>query len=419
VQRLDLIEVLDMARPPHAREVQMAFWRQVAAGASTENAALAVGVSRPVGYRWFAGSGGVMPARKVRESVSASPAPQGRRLCLADREEIAHLLRLDTPVEQIGEVIGFHTSTVSREIGRNSSGGVYRASTAQRLADQRARAGRQKVAKLASGSRLREEVVRRLEHNESPEQIANRLRLDFPDDPEMRVSHETIYTSIYVQARGALRRDLAGHLRTGRAMRKPRAQAAQRATKVGGSPLRNVVSISERPPCVEDRAVPGHWEGDLIVGAQQASAIGTLVERATGFLGLLHLPGDHTALTVQTAICDYMATLPEILRQTLTWDRGTEMANHIQIAEATGLDIYFADPHSPWQRGSNENTNGLLRQYFPKGTDLSLWGPGYLQQVALEMNNRPRKRLGWRTPAEALDQLLCHQPKPPGVALTG
>lgn len=360
-----------------------------------------------------------MPARGVRESPPSSPRPQGRRLGPADREEIAHLLRVRTSHEQIAKTIGFATSTVSREIGRNTSGGVYRATTAQKLADQRARAGRQKVAKLVPGTRLHAEVVRRLEHNQSPEQIANRLRLDFPDDPEMRVSHETIYTSIYVQGRGALRKDLAGHLRTGRAMRKPRAQARERNQKWGGSPLRNVVSISERPPEVEDRAVPGHWEGDLITGAGNLSAIGTLVERATGFLALLYLPGDHTALTVQTAMCDYMATLPEVLRQTLTWDRGVEMANHVKIAEATGLDIYFADPHSPWQRGSNENTNGLLRQYFPKSTDLSMWGPGYLKQVALEMNNRPRKRLGWRTPAEALDQLLSEHHNPPGVALTG
>ena len=267
-------------------------------------------------------------------------------------------------------------------------------------------------------TRLRVEVERRLQHNESPEQIANRLRLDFPEDPEMRVSHETIYTSIYVQGRGALRKDLAGHLRTGRAMRRPRAQRQAHVDRGGTHPLRNVVSISERPPEVEDRAVPGHWEGDLIVGAHQASAIGTLVERATGFLALLHLPSDRTALTLQTSICDYMATLPDTLRQTLTWDRGTEMTNHVQIAAATGLDIYFADPHSPWQRGSNENTNGLLRQYFPKGTDLSLWGPGYLNEVAREMNNRPRKRLNWATPAEALDQLLCNPDNPPGVALT-
>ncbi|MBF4764863.1 IS30 family transposase [Nocardioides islandensis] len=352
----------------------------------------------------------------VRDSPAPLSSSRGRRLSAGDREEISHLTRCGQGVRQIAAAIGFDKSTVSRELRRNRSRGRYRGATAQRLAEARSRESRARQTKFAASPRLRAEVERRLEHNESPEQIAHRLPLDFPDDPEMRVSHETIYTSVYVQGRGALRKDLAGHLRTGRAMRKPRARA--RAATSGG-PLRNVISISERPPCVEDRAVPGHWEGDLIMGAANASAIGTLVERATGFLGLLHLPGDHTALTMQGAICEYMATLPATLRQTLTWDRGSEMANHIQIAGATGLDIYFADPASPWQRGSNENTNGLLRQYFPKGTDLSLWGPGYLDQVALEMNNRPRKRLGWRTPAEALDQLLCGHDKPPGVALTG
>jgi IS30 family transposase len=342
----------------------------------------------------------------------------GRRLSAADREDIAHLNRSGHSLNAIAEEIGFHKSTISRELRRNSSGSRYRATTAQQMADERARQGRAKQVKLAVNTRLRAEVERRLEHNESPEQIANRLPLDFPDDPEMRVSHETIYTSIYVQGRGALRKDLAGHLRTGRAMRKPRAQARDRAARTGGGALRNVISISERPPEVEDRAVPGHWEGDLIMGAGNTTAIGTLVERATRYLILLHLPGDHTALTVQEAMCREMARLPEVLRQTLTWDRGSEMANHAQIADATGLDIYFADPASPWQRGSNENTNGLLRQYFPKGTDLSFWGPGYLEQVALEMNNRPRKTLEWRTPAEALDALLSSH-HPPGVALTG
>jgi IS30 family transposase len=412
-----LIEVLQMARPPHSRELEKAFWRHVAAGLSTEKAAWAVGVSRMKGFRWFAASGGVMPPRSARE-----PAPtvgHGRRLGAADREEIAHLNRLGTSVTEIAAAIGFHKATVSRELRRNTSGGRYRATTAQTLAENRVREAQARPGKLVLNGRLRAEVEDRLKKKQSPEQIAHRLPLDFPDDPEMRVSHETIYTSIYVQGRGALRRDLAGHLRTGRAMRKPRAQARDRASRTSGGTLRNVVSISERPPCVEDRAVPGHWEGDLIMGAGNASAIGTLVERATGFLGLLHLPGDHTALTMQTSICAYMAALPETLRHTLTWDRGSEMTNHVQIAEATGLDIYFADPASPWQRGSNENTNGLLRQYFPKGTDLSLRGPGYLEQVALEMNNRPRKRLGWRTPAEALDQLLCEHDNPPGVALTG
>ena len=409
-----------MARPPHPRRAQKAFWRQIAAGASVENAAVTVGVSRPVGYRWFAASGGVMLPKAVREPGNPSRDVHGRRLTPEHREEIAHLKRLKKTNAEIAEAIGFHPSTVSRELRRNATGdrGRYRATTAQAESDRRARHAQAKPAKLAVNSRLRAEVERRLELKQSPEQISNRLRVDFPDDPEMRVSHETIYTSIYVQGRGALRKDLAGHLRTGRAVRKPRAQARERATKFGGSPLRNVISISERPPCVEDRAVPGHWEGDLIMGALNQSAIGTLVERATGFVGLLHLPGDHTALTLQNSMCDYMATLPQTLRQTLTWDRGVEMTNHAQIAEATGLDIYFADPAAPWQRGSNENTNGLLRQYFPKGTDLSLWGPGYLEQVAIELNSRPRKRLDWATPAEALDQLLSEHDKPPGVALT-
>jgi len=407
-----------MARPPCPRERQMAFWREVAAGLSTENAAAAVGVSRTLGYRWFAASGGVMPTRQAREVRSVTSRSRGRRLTVSDREDIAHLHRLKMSISQIADVVGFHKATISRELRRNTSGSQYRASTAQQLADERARAGRAQQVKLAVNTRLRAEVERRLGNNDSPEQIANRLPLDFPDDPEMRVSHETIYTSIYVQGRGALRKDLAGHLRTGRAMRRPQAQ--RRAAKTtGGSPLRNVVSISERPPEVEDRAVPGHWEGDLIMGAANASAIGTLVERATGFLVLLHLPNDHAAVTIQTAICEQMAQLPDTLRHTLTWDRGSEMTNHAQIAEATGLDIYFADPASPWQRGSNENTNGLLRQYFPKGTDLSLWGPGFLEQVAREMNNRPRKRLNWHTPAEALDQLLSKHDNPPGVALTG
>jgi transposase, IS30 family len=408
-----------MARPPWPRETHLAFWRYVAAGLSTENAGAAVGVSRPVAYRWFAASGGVMPVRAVREPArSWSRAVHGRRLTQADREEIAHWHRLRKTVSEIAEAIGFHKSTVSRELARNTTGGRYRATTAQTEADKRTREARAKPAKLAVNSRLRVEVERRLKLKESPEQIAHRLRLDFPDDPEMRVSHETIYTSLYVQGRGALRKDLAGHLRTGRAMRKPRAQGQARKA-AGGSPLRNVISISQRPPEVEDRAVPGHWEGDLIMGAGNSSAIGTLVERASRYLILLHLPGDHTALTVQNAMCEQMARLPEQLRQTLTWDRGSEMTNHTQIAEATGLDIYFADPGSPWQRGTNENTNGLLRQYFPKGTDLAFWGPGFLDQVAREMNNRPRKTLGWATPAEALDQLLSQHDQPPGVALTG
>ena len=289
---------------------------------------------------------------------------------------------------------------------------MYRASTAQ--ADADAKAQRPKDAKLATNLRLRREVQDRLKKNHSPEQIAQRLREDFPDDPEMWVSHETIYQALYVQGRGALKRELVKHLRTGRAMRHPRRNPQERRGRIP-----NMVNISERPKEVEDRAVPGDWEGDLILGSTESgSAIGTLVERATGFTMLLHLAGDHTADTVAAAMIEKMSQLPEHLRRSLTWDQGSEMAAHVRIAEETGLSIYFCDPHSPWQRGTNENTNGLLRQYFPKGTNLSQWGPGYLDKVAAELNARPRKRLNWRTPAEALDKLLSEQSDPPGVATT-
>ena len=288
----------------------------------------------------------------------------------------------------------------------------YRASWAQSRAEARAR--RPKRAKLAANAALRLRVQTRLDAKDSPEQIANRLKLDFVNDPEMWVSHETIYQSLYVQGRGALRRELTTCLRTGRALRRPRRRAEERRGRIP-----NMVSISERPPEVEDRAVPGHWEGDLILGADGASAIGTLVERTTRFVLLLHLPARHGAVEVEQAMGEAMSRLPATLRKTLTWDQGSEMTNHAKIAAATGLSIYFCDPHSPWQRGSNENTNGLLRQYFPKGSDLSIYPADYLDYVAMQMNSRPRKTLSWRTPAEALDALLSQPSNPPGVALTG
>jgi IS30 family transposase len=246
----------------------------------------------------------------------------------------------------------------------------------------------------------------------SPEQIAGRLRVDFPDDLEMRVSPETIYQSLYVQSRGGLNRELTRFLRTGRSVRKPHRRSDERRGRIPG-----MVSISERPPEVEDRAVPGHWEGDLIMGSTASnSAVGTLVERASGFVLLLHLPDGHGALAVQDALVAKMTALPEQLRLSLTWDQGNEMANHAAIAQATDLDIYFADPHSPWQRGTSENTNGLLRQYLPKGTDLSFYGPGMLDNIAAELNARPRKRHGFRTPAEVLAQLLSEAAPDTGVA---
>lgn len=399
-------------RPRIAAAVEYRFWGAVREGLSVPEASAVVGVSRWSGWRWFRDRGGVMP--------SVLAGQPGSRLSFAEREEIAVLRAQGQGVRQIARALGRDPGTISRELRRvkheRGPGDYhrlgYRASTAQADADQRAK--RPKQARLATELRLRRQVQARLKDNHSPEQIANRLRVDFPEEPEMWVSHETIYQALYVQGRGALKRELVKHLRTGRALRKPRRTSQQRR---GG--IRDMVNIAERPKEVEDRAVPGDWEGDLILGSTASgSAIGTLVERATGFTMLLHLRGDHSAETVAAAMVAKMQELPEQLRRTLTWDQGSEMANHVQIADATGLDIYFCDPHSPWQRGTNENTNGLLRQYFPKGSDLSRWGPGYLDNIATELNNRPRKRLNWRTPAEALEKLLSEQSDPPGVATT-
>jgi len=241
----------------------------------------------------------------------------------------------------------------------------------------------------------------------SPEQIAQRVKIDFPDDEEMRISHEAIYQALYVQGRGALRRELTVCLRTGRALRKPRARVDHRRTRI-----KNMVMISERPAQVDDRAVPGHWEGDLIVGKNSVSAIGTLVERTTRFTMLLHLPDNHRAEAVRDAIAATILTLPAQLRRSLTWDQGFELLEHVQLKMDTDLAINFCDPHSPWQRGSNENTNGLLRQYFPKGTDLSVHGPSDLVHVATALNGRPRKTLDWKTPAEAFAALLGQSSTP-------
>jgi transposase, IS30 family len=404
----------------YLRVTRLRFWGWIRAGGSVVDAAACAGVSVGVGQLWFRERGGVMPS-------ALRPAAGYRRLSLAEREQIHAGMERNESIRAIARRLGRHPSTIKREIDKNlrhqrygSPGSRGRKRTrpwnysphlAQVRADRKA-AGRARPQKLAGNDRLRAEVQTRLEEEHSPEQIAARLRVDFSNDPEMRVSHETIYRALYVQGRGALRRDLHQRLRTGRAVRKPRRQTGQR-----GSKIPNMTMIADRPPEADDRAVPGHWEGDLIVGKQSKSAIGTLVERATGFVMLLHLPDGHGADQVQAAMVQQMAQLPEVLRKTLTWDQGGEMANHAQIAEATDLDIYFCDPHSPWQRGSNENTNGLLRQYFPKGADLSVFAADYLNHVATKLNNRPRKRLNWKTPAEALDQLLSDPTKPPGVAL--
>ena len=432
-------------RPPVARrEHRVRFWAAIARGVQTGEAAAEAGVSAPVAFRWFRQAGGMRP--------SGLRPLSGRYLSFEEREEIALLRAGGAGVREIARQVGRAPSTISRELRRNAatrSGRLeYRASTAQWHADRRAR--RPKPAKLATNERLRRYVQERLagtvmtpdgdslagpkvvwigrRHGRrkdrrwaqswSPEQIANRLPLDFPDDPAMRISHEAIYQSLYVQGRGALRRELTACLRTGRALRVPRARTRGR----GKGFVRPEIMISERPAEVEDRAVPGHWEGDLILGLE-SSAIGTLVERTTRYLMLLHLPrmddhGDgprvkngpapagHGAAAVRDAIAASILTLPEQLRRSLTWDQGSEMAEHAQLRIDTGVEVYFRDPHSPWQRGSNENTNGLLRQYFPKGTDLSRHSADELAAVALALNTRPRKTLGWRTPAEALNEHL-------------
>jgi transposase, IS30 family len=391
-------------RPRRPASLKREFWEQVRRWPSWESAGLAVGVSVGTAKRWAAESGGVKPRL-------CAPS---RRLSYRERCRIEDLLDVGWSPAAIARDLGRHRSTVGRELARHRKvrTGRYGADHAQSGADAAAR--RPKPAKLTTNARLRREVQDRLVRHHSPEQVARRLREDFPDDPEMWVSHETIYQSLYVQSRGGLKRELARHLRTGRSMRKPQRKSEERRGR-----LKGMVMISARPAEVEDRAVPGHWEGDLILGSTASgSAVGTLVERATRYVLLLHLSGGHTADIVQEAMVAKMATLPEQLRRSLTWDQGREMANHVQIAEATGLSIYFCDPHSPWQRGSNENTNGLLRQYLPKGTDLSFYGPGLLDNIAAELNGRPRKALNWRTPAEALDALLSGTSDPPGVAST-
>ena len=395
-----------VGRPRVRRSLEREFWEQVPRSGSWSGAGAAIGVSVDVVARWVAESGGVKP-RLVEPARSLSY----RERCRIEALHAAGHSRAD-----IARRLGRHRSTIGRELDRNGTRRVrrdgYSAANAQSKADAAAR--RPKPAKLATQLPLRRQVQDRLKLRHSPEQVARRLREEFPEDPEMWVSHETIYQSLYVQSRGGLKRELARHLRTGRTLRKPHRQAGQRRERFAG-----MVMITERPAAVEDRAVPGHWEGDLILGSTESgSAVGTLVERTTRFVMLLHLSGGHTADIVQEAMVAKMATLPEQLRHSLTWDQGSEMASHAEITLATGLDIYFCDPRSPWQRGSNENTNGLLRQYLAKGTDLSFYGPGMLDNIAAELNGRPRKTLNWRTPAEALDALLSGQSGPPGVATT-
>lgn len=323
-----------------------------------------------------------------------------RYLSLPEREQIRDLSKAGSSLRAIARALGRPVSTISREIVRNADSNGYQPYAAHRAATNRR--PRPKTSKLASAGPLRDFVKDGLLVCWSPEQISKRLLTEFPHNPEMRVSHETIYQALYFQARGGLKREVQAALRSGRARRKTRTDPEKRTQRFRDP----MVNISERPPEVEDRAVPGHWEGDLVTGAYNQSAIATLVERTTRYVMLVHLEGDHTAETVRDGLIKTMGTLPAHLRGSLTWDQGAEMALHRTFSLATDMDVYFCDPASPWQRGSNENTNGLLRQYFPKGTDLSIHGPGDLEHVAQQLNGRPRKTLGWDTPAERLRDLL-------------
>ena len=382
-----------MGRPPLPWAVRSVFWDGISTGWSIKASARAAGCSPAAGRKWIKQAGGVKP-----RLVSHRPG----MLSFVDRVRVAELEEAEYSAAAIGRVLARPTSTITRELarGRDRRGG-YDPLRAQDAVDAAMR--RPKARKFELNERLHDEVQKRLNLKHSPEQISARLRVDFPDEPEMWVSPETMYKALYVQGRGALKREVAATLRTGRTHRKPRTAATRRPGAV-----KDMINISERPAEVDDRAVPGHWEGDLIMGANNASAVGTLVERSTGFVMLLHLPGDHTAATVAAAMQVAVPKIPEVMRRSLTWDQGSEMALHTAITQATGLPIYFCDPHSPWQRGSNENTNGLLRQYLPKGSDLSLHGPGILDNIAAELNARPRKRLDWATPAEALDRYLTN-----------
>jgi IS30 family transposase len=383
-------------RPGLPRDARVRFWDGIRAGLNAERAAAEAGIARAVASRWVREAGGV--------KGNGPAAVSGRYLQGWEREEIAVGLALGLGCRQIAARLapGRSASTVSREVRRNSVRGRYRAHLAQRNAEERAR--RPKPARLAVNDELRGWVQGKLEEDWSPEQISCRLVLEFPGRAEMRVSHETVYQALYVQGRGALRRELVRHLRTGRALRQPRRTEGERRGRIP-----DMVMISDRPAEAEDRAVPGHWEGDQIAGRAGKSQIGTLVERTTRFTMLVPMPGGKSAEAFAAAVTPVIAGLPDSLRRSLTWDQGKEMALHKQIAVAADCKIYFCDPHSPWQRPSNENTNGLLRQYFPKGSDLSVHSPQYLREVADRLNGRPRKTLGWKTPAEAMAEFLDSQ----------
>jgi transposase, IS30 family len=372
------------------------IWRRIDAGEPTAAIAAAVGCSPSTIAELLRRTGGVHPppSRGPR-----AQSPSGRRLSFVEREEISRGLRAGESLRRIAARLGRVPSTISREVARNDGRRGYRAWRAA-VATQ-GRAGRPRLGKLARDARLREAVERLLLERWSPEQISQRLVRDHPDDGEMRVSHETIYRSLFIQGRGALRRELTACLRSGRVQRRRRGQ------RTGVGEISGMVLISERPAEVADRAVPGHWEGDLLIGRGGRSAIGTLVERQTRYVLLVALPAGRSAELVRDAVAERILTLPEQLRRSLTWDRGKEMAEHSRFTVSTGVQVYFCDPHSPWQRGTNENTNGLLRQYLPRGMDLATLTQAQLDDVARELNGRPRQTLDWLKPSEALARVVA------------
>jgi IS30 family transposase len=371
------------------REERLVVRRLISGGCSFEDAARAVRCSTKTVQRLLNAEGGMRPEASRRST---------RQLSLAEREEVSRGVERGASYRAIARRLGRAPSTVCREVNGNGGPDRYRACRADEAAYKRAR--RPKATKFRRCPRLRAQVESLLHARWSPQQISARLGVDYPDDPEMRVSHETIYRSLFVQTRGALRKELTTCLRSGRTRRRPHGR------KDPGGYIKGMVLIADRPAEIADRAVPGHWEGDLVLGVRGESAIATLVERQTRFVMLLAVGRDRTSARVCALIAKKIRTLPRHLAVSLTWDRGKEMAGHRQFSIATGVQVYFCDPHSPWQRGSNENTNGLLRQYFPRGTDLSVHSQRHLNRVAHMLNDRPRQTLGWMKPSEKLAELL-------------
>lgn len=373
-------------------ELVQQFWAALRQGVFITEAAQQVGTYREMGGRWLAATGGIRP-RRGRDL-------KGRCLSFRDREEIALARTAGESMRSIATRLGRSPSTISRELTRNTGrDGRYRPTSAHALAYHRA--SRPKPGKLAANPVLRQRIQQDLTKRYSPEQIVGRLRLEFPNDPSMHLAVETIYRSLYLPALGGLHREPAKCLRTGRRLRRPRRRAGQRKNRI-----LDMVNIARLPAEAEDRATVGHWQGDLIIGRGNRSAIGTLVERATGWTVLVHLPEGYKPDQLREPLTRQLLRLPEQLRRTLTWDQGPEMRDWKQVATTAGIDIYFCDPHSPWQRGTNENTNGLLRQYFPKSSDLSIHQPEDLERAVAELNDRPRKRLGFRKPIELIGPLL-------------